>query len=79
MPQSFTHALYFLAANPQYLQPLRDEADAVVRREGWSKAALGHMRRVDSFLKETQRHTGLGCGASSPSNRGKCLPGSQCR
>lgn len=39
---------------------MREEVEEVVSREGWSKAAIQKMRRVDSFLKETQRMTGLG-------------------
>ncbi|KAH7906709.1 cytochrome P450 [Hygrophoropsis aurantiaca] len=58
--RSFTQALYRLAANPQYVQPLREEIEAVVAEEGWSKIAMTKMRKVDSFLKETQRCDGIG-------------------
>ncbi|KAI0059479.1 cytochrome P450 [Artomyces pyxidatus] len=57
---SFTQAIYRLAANPEYLLPMREEVEAIVAAEGWSKAALQKMRRVDSFLRETQRCDGLG-------------------
>ncbi|KAF9225192.1 cytochrome P450 [Gyrodon lividus] len=57
---SFTQALYHLAANPQYMQPLREEVESIVAREGWSKAALVKMRKIDSFLKESQRMEGIG-------------------
>ncbi|KAG9310086.1 cytochrome P450 [Chiua virens] len=57
---SFGHALFLLAANPQYIQPLRDEVDSVVEKEGWSKASLGKMYKIDSFLRETQRVIGIG-------------------
>ncbi|KAH7906708.1 cytochrome P450 [Hygrophoropsis aurantiaca] len=53
-------SLYHLAANPQYVQPLREEIEAVVAKEGWSKIAMTKMRKVDSFLKETQRYDGIG-------------------
>ena len=43
---------------------MRDEVDAVVADEGWSKLAMQKMRRVDSFLKECQRIYGLGSSAS---------------
>ncbi|KZT73268.1 cytochrome P450 [Daedalea quercina L-15889] len=56
---SFVHALYHLAANPEYIQPLREEADLIIREEGWSKAALGRMIKIDSFLKESQRINGV--------------------
>ncbi|OBZ73117.1 Ent-kaurene oxidase [Grifola frondosa] len=52
---TFTHALYHLAANPEYLELLREEVDEIVRKEGWTKASIGKMHRVDSFLKESQR------------------------
>ncbi|KAH9930095.1 cytochrome P450 [Fomitopsis serialis] len=55
-----THTLYYLAAHPEHAEILRDEVERVVQDEGWSKAALGNMRLVDSFLKEVGRVTGLG-------------------
>lgn len=58
--QSFTHALYYLAANPQYMKPMREEVEAVIAHDGWCKASLQKMRKVDSFLKECQRVEGLG-------------------
>ncbi|KIK72385.1 hypothetical protein PAXRUDRAFT_22046 [Paxillus rubicundulus Ve08.2h10] len=58
---SFTQALYNLAANPQYIQPLREEVESVIKVGGWSKAALAKMRKVDSFLKESQRTEGMAC------------------
>ncbi|CAL1702998.1 unnamed protein product [Somion occarium] len=57
---SFTHALYRLAANPEYILPMREEVESIVKAEGWTKAAMGKMRKVDSFLKESQRYHGLG-------------------
>jgi len=35
----------------------------VTRKEGWTKIAMGKMYRLDSFIKETQRLTGLGVGS----------------
>ncbi|PCH44104.1 cytochrome P450, partial [Wolfiporia cocos MD-104 SS10] len=57
---SLTHALYSLAANQQYLQPLREEVEAAVKTDGWTKAAINKLWRLDSFLKETQRLYGIG-------------------
>jgi hypothetical protein len=57
--QTFTQALYDLAARPQYIQPMREEVEAVIQEEGWTKAALGQMYKVDSFIKESMRHNGL--------------------
>jgi len=55
----FTQALYRLAANPQYIQPLREEVEGIVEKDGWSKVAVSKMRKVDSFLKECQRIEGI--------------------
>ncbi|KAI0065173.1 cytochrome P450, partial [Artomyces pyxidatus] len=52
---TLTHALYHLANGPDYVQPLREEVEAAVASEGWTKAALGKMRKVDNFLRESQR------------------------
>ncbi|KIK77861.1 hypothetical protein PAXRUDRAFT_775722 [Paxillus rubicundulus Ve08.2h10] len=57
--QSFTQALYNLAANPQYMQPLREEVELIVEMDGWSMEALAKMHKVDSFLKECQRLEGV--------------------
>jgi hypothetical protein len=47
----FTHVLFNLAADPKkYLGPLRDEVETIVSKEGWSKAALNEMRKVDSCV-----------------------------
>ncbi|KJA16226.1 hypothetical protein HYPSUDRAFT_47536 [Hypholoma sublateritium FD-334 SS-4] len=52
---ALTNALYDLAAYPQYVEAMREEVEAVISSEGWTKAAMGKMRKVDSFLKESQR------------------------
>ncbi|KAJ3543507.1 hypothetical protein NM688_g5847 [Phlebia brevispora] len=56
---SFIHALYHLAANPEYLIPLREEIDTVLQEEGWTKAAMSNMRKLDSFMMESQRYNGV--------------------
>ncbi|KIK15500.1 hypothetical protein PISMIDRAFT_16470 [Pisolithus microcarpus 441] len=56
---TFTQALYNLAAYPQYVGPLREEVDALIREHGWTKEAIALMRKVDSFLAETQRLEGV--------------------
>ncbi|KAJ7108676.1 cytochrome P450 [Mycena epipterygia] len=53
--QGFLHALYNLAANLEYVKPLREEVENVVKSEGWTKAAMGKMVKLDSFLKESSR------------------------
>lgn len=39
---------------------MRDEAEAVIEAHGWTKAAMQRMRKIDSFLKESQRLNSLG-------------------
>jgi len=56
---SFTQALFHLAAHPEYIEPLREEMEAVILEEGWTKQAMGGMNKLDSFLKESQRLSGL--------------------
>jgi len=57
--QTTTQVLYRLLANPEYIEPLRQEVEAVVAEEGWTKAAMDKLHKIDSFLKETQRVDGL--------------------
>ena len=51
--------VYRLLANPEYIEPLRQEVEAVVAEEGWTKATMDKLHKIDSFLKETQRVDGL--------------------
>jgi cytochrome P450 len=52
-------ALYQMLAHPECIQPLREEVESVVKEQGWTKAALFNMRKLDSFLRETQRIGGF--------------------
>lgn len=54
-----THVLYRLLANPEYLEPLREEVDAVIEEEGWTKAGMDKLYKIDSFVRETQRLDGF--------------------
>ncbi|KAI0292784.1 cytochrome P450 [Russula brevipes] len=56
---TFTQTLYRLLGNPQYIEPLRQEVEAVITEEGWTKAGMDKMHKIDSFLRETQRLDGL--------------------
>ncbi|KAK7438229.1 hypothetical protein VKT23_018160 [Stygiomarasmius scandens] len=56
---TFTSALFELAAHPEYVEPLRQEIERIVAREGWTKAGMGQMKLLDSFLKESARLNGL--------------------
>ncbi|KAJ7607500.1 cytochrome P450 [Roridomyces roridus] len=57
---ALSHVLFDLTTYPQYIQPLREEAERVVKEEGWSKASLNSMHKIDSFIRESQRLNGSG-------------------
>jgi cytochrome P450 len=57
--QTLTQALYRLLANPKYIEPLRQEVDAVIKEEGWTKAGMDKMYKIDSFIRETLRVDGF--------------------
>ncbi|KAI0477527.1 putative cytochrome P450 [Xylariaceae sp. FL0804] len=54
---AITHALYDLAARPEYIQPLREEILEVTRGSNGvlRKQHLTQMKKLDSFMKESQR------------------------
>ncbi|KAJ6585896.1 cytochrome P450 [Mycena capillaripes] len=52
---ALTNALFDLAAYPEHISPMREEAERVVATQGWTKAALGNMQKIDSFLRESLR------------------------
>jgi Cytochrome P450 len=47
--------LHDLAAHPEYAKPLREEIEPLVSKEGWTKATVMKMYKLDSFLKESMR------------------------
>ncbi|KDR84440.1 hypothetical protein GALMADRAFT_713260 [Galerina marginata CBS 339.88] len=51
----FMCALHEIATRPEYLQPLRDEVQGVIDREGWTKGAISKLYKMDSFFREIQR------------------------
>jgi DNA-binding SARP family transcriptional activator len=51
------HILHNLLTRPEYEQPIREEIIAVIKEEGWSKTAMGKLRKLDSFIKESLRVT----------------------
>ncbi|KAF8271099.1 cytochrome P450 [Lactarius quietus] len=57
---STTTALYYLLSNPEYIEPLRRDVETAVAEEGWTKAAMDKMHKIDSFLRESQRISGPG-------------------
>ncbi|KAH9176040.1 cytochrome P450 [Lactarius sanguifluus] len=53
--QAFTIVLYRLLSNPEYIEPLRHEVEAAVAEEGWTKAGMDKMHKIDSLLRESLR------------------------
>lgn len=56
-----TNILYDLAMYPEYIAPMREEVEAIVKAEGWTKTSVAKMRKVDSFVKESQRLASSSC------------------
>jgi hypothetical protein len=65
-----THCLFDLAARPEYIKPLREEIEQVIAEDGYDvtgdgtmklkKSSLPRLRKLDSFMKESQRHAPAG-------------------
>ncbi|PPQ63388.1 hypothetical protein CVT24_005653 [Panaeolus cyanescens] len=56
---ALAHSIFYLAANPKYVELLRDEVAGITSRLGWTKDAIDEMVITDSFIKESQRlHAG---------------------
>ncbi|PTB65505.1 cytochrome P450 [Trichoderma citrinoviride] len=51
------HALYDIAAHPEYIEPLRQEIQEVTNNGSLQKQHLTQMKKLDSFMKESQRHS----------------------
>jgi cytochrome P450 len=47
--------LFNLATYTSYIEPLREEISTIIDAEGWNKVSLEKMRKLDSFVKESQR------------------------
>lgn len=53
---ALVETLYDLCAHPEYIRDLREEVvEAVALDGGWHKTTLTRMRKLDSFMKESQR------------------------
>ncbi|KZV89753.1 cytochrome P450 [Exidia glandulosa HHB12029] len=57
---SIMHAFYHIAASPEYQTPLREEVLHAISTYGWTKDAMDRLFKLDSILRESQRHFGLG-------------------
>jgi len=45
--------------SPECIQPLREEVEVIVNEQGWTKASMLNMRKLDSFLREATRLSGF--------------------
>ncbi|KAI0472506.1 cytochrome P450 [Xylaria cf. heliscus] len=54
---NIVHVLYDLAVRPHYIEELREEIRNVVASKGgrWDKTSYSQLRKLDSFMKESQR------------------------
>lgn len=59
-----TQALLDLAARPEYIAPLRQEAREITESEGWSNSAIAKLYKLDSFVRESARLSGLAASKS---------------
>ena len=51
-----------MGTSPKYVQPLREEVESITKEQGWTKASLFTMRKLDSFLREALRLAGTATG-----------------
>jgi hypothetical protein len=59
--EGIAQALNDLCERPEYIEPLREEALQVIGKHGWGRLSFKNLTLMDSFLKESQRHSrGLG-------------------
>ncbi|GAM40345.1 hypothetical protein TCE0_038r12627 [Talaromyces pinophilus] len=50
-----TQVIYDLCEHPDLVQPLREEAIAVLGTDGWKRTSLYNLKLMDSVIKESQR------------------------
>lgn len=52
-----TNVLYDLVSRPEYIEPLRKEIQEVLAQNGgiFTKYVLEHLKKMDSFMRESQR------------------------
>ncbi|KAH6904042.1 cytochrome P450 [Coprinopsis sp. MPI-PUGE-AT-0042] len=60
---TLSNVLFDLAPRPEYIEPLREEVEEIIDEFGWTKEAMGRMRKLDSFLRESSRFCGIGASS----------------
>lgn len=58
--QLITNSIFNLAAWPEYVPILRQEIDDTLKEAGgeWTMESMAQLQKLDSFIKETLRHSG---------------------
>ncbi|KAI9440515.1 cytochrome P450 [Lactarius indigo] len=56
--RAFTIVFYRLLSNTEYIEPLWHDVETAAAEEGWTKAAMDKMHKIDSFLRESQLSMG---------------------
>ncbi|KAI9801587.1 MAG: hypothetical protein M1825_003266 [Sarcosagium campestre] len=64
---TYLNCMFDLATHPEIHEELRQEVEQVVREKGWTKQAVNDLRKIDSFMTESQRLSPI---ASSQMTRG---------
>lgn len=57
--------MFWLAARREYHQELREEIKEMIQAYGWTKEAMGKMQKLDSFVKESMRLSGISSFSSA--------------
>ncbi|KAF9007208.1 cytochrome P450 [Cyathus striatus] len=52
---TFQRVLYNLCQHTECINPLREEAQKAISENGWNKAALDNMKKMESVIQETHR------------------------
>jgi Cytochrome P450 len=62
-PQSLGHALFWLVSRPECIEILREEImEAIMLERELTFESLARMPKLESFIRETQRLSGIGSG-----------------
>ena len=62
LSQSLTHVLYYLVAYPEHIETLREEILQEMDGGDLTYESLDRMRKLDSFIRESQRISGISNG-----------------
>jgi cytochrome P450 len=57
-----TEIVYQILTYPEYIAPLREEAEKAVKEQGWTEKMLANLNLQDSFIREVNRLLPTGAG-----------------